>query len=107
LYNLSFLDSVFPATPVQPQRRTIDLTHFTDAGTTKRLMTPMRDASIRGPGLRQAHRQSAQYIALQTLPTLLGLEEHSIQDVQNHMTTSHCIGNDTKTPIDIPDMPLE
>ena len=75
------------------------ITHFTDTRASKILATPMRDAANGGPVLRQAHWQTGQYLALQTLPDLLGVEEHMIQHVQGHQVAGSRVAQQDKTLI--------
>lgn len=69
----------------------LNIIHFTDARLFKILATPMRDAAISGPELRDAHWQVGRYLALSTLPDLLGIEEYKIQHVQGHQVPGHRI----------------
>ncbi|KAI0969474.1 uracil phosphoribosyltransferase-domain-containing protein [Xylaria arbuscula] len=60
--------------------------HATNKGAAKLLMTPTRDASIKGPSLRNFHSRIGWYLAAEFLTEVLGLEEHIISHVQGHKT---------------------
>ena len=59
----------------------IQVHHATDRKAAKLLMTPMRDAKIAGPALREAHRRAGQYLATEFLGDVIGLEEYPIMHV--------------------------
>ncbi|KAI0467603.1 uracil phosphoribosyltransferase-domain-containing protein [Xylaria cf. heliscus] len=65
----------------------------------KLLMTPTRDASIRGPNLRKAHRYIGRYLATEALPQFVGLEEYPISHVQGHLTSGFRLRNEQHTLI--------
>ena len=67
--------------------------------TTKLLTTSMRDASVAGPLLREAHRRVGWHLATTYLPNILGIEESSIAHVQGHRTTGHRIYHEPQTLI--------
>ncbi|KAJ6129566.1 hypothetical protein N7512_002346 [Penicillium capsulatum] len=71
------------------RRDPIEILHRTETAAAKLLMTPMRDKSISGPLLREAHRKAGQYLAMGPLADLIGLETHNIQHVQGSFTTGH------------------
>ena len=75
------------------------ITHFTETRLSRMLATPMRDAANSGPVLRQAHWQTGRYLALQTLPDLLGIEEYMIQHVQGHQVAGSRVAQQDKTLI--------
>jgi uracil phosphoribosyltransferase/phosphoglycolate phosphatase-like HAD superfamily hydrolase len=77
----------------------LNIIHFTDAHVSGILATPMRDAANSGPALRDAHWQTGRYLALQTLPDLLGVEEYMIQHVQGHQVAGTRIAYQDKTLI--------
>ncbi|KIW18413.1 hypothetical protein PV08_02701 [Exophiala spinifera] len=80
-----FDDYILRGSPF-PLINTID---FTNSRVANILATPMRDAANSGPSLRNAHWQTGRYLALFTLPDLLGIEEYMIRHVQGH----HVYGN--------------
>ncbi|KAI1750690.1 uracil phosphoribosyltransferase-domain-containing protein [Xylaria castorea] len=71
----------------------------TNKHATKLLMTPTRDASIRGPNLREAHRRIGWYLATEALPQFVGLEEYPISHVQGHLTSGFRLCNEQRTLI--------
>ncbi|KAI6349329.1 hypothetical protein MCOR31_012102 [Pyricularia oryzae] len=56
--------------------------HVAPSSASKLLSSPMRDASIAGPALQEAHVQAGRYMATHLVSELLGLEEYSIPHVQ-------------------------
>jgi uracil phosphoribosyltransferase len=77
----------------------IQVLHATNRGAAKLLMTPMRDATISGPALREAHRHVGWYLATEFLPEVIGLEDYPIQHVQGHTTTGHQLLHEKQTTI--------
>lgn len=55
----------------------------------KLLASPMRNASIAGPDLREAHFRVGQYLATQLITEAVGLEEYTIPHVQGLTTVGH------------------
>ena len=62
--------------------RFLFLAHATEKGAAKILITPTRDASVQGPALQNAHRRIGEYLAIEFLADIIGLEEYNIQHVQ-------------------------
>jgi uracil phosphoribosyltransferase len=83
------------------RRRTtsLDRHHATDSNAAKLLMTPMRDAKIGGPVLREAHRRAGWYLATEYLTDVIGLEDYPIQHVQGHHTNGHRLFHEQQTSI--------
>lgn len=73
--------------------------HATDSMAAKLLMTPMRDASVAGPGLREAHRRAGWWIAMQHVSEMIGCEETEIIHVQKHLTEGYRLLDEEKTVI--------
>lgn len=73
--------------------------HATDSTAAKVLMTPMRDAGVAGPGLREAHRRAGWWIATQHVSEMMGCEETEITHVQNHRTAGYRLRDEEKTVI--------
>ncbi|KAI2637444.1 uracil phosphoribosyltransferase-domain-containing protein [Xylaria nigripes] len=63
--------------------------HATEKKAAKLLMTPTRDAGVRGPDLQEAHRSIGRYLATELLPEFIGLEKYEIPHVQGHNTTGY------------------
>ena len=91
-----FLDDVFHGRSKHNELRVF---HTTNRGAAKLLMTSMRDASIRGPALRNAHHRAGWYLATEILPDVLGMEEYSIAHVQGHSTSGHRVKDECRTLI--------
>lgn len=91
-----FLNDVFHGNLRHTELRIIDTT---SRGAAKILMTSMRDATISGPALRNAHHRAGWYLATEILPDVLGLEEYAIAHVQGHSTRGHRIRDEDKTLI--------
>lgn len=79
-----FLSSVFCLR--QRQRPRLSFVHSTAKNAAKLLMTPMRDAAVSGPALREAHRRVGQYLAIEYLADTIGIEEYAIRHVQGSHT---------------------
>ncbi|KAJ9302282.1 hypothetical protein DTO271G3_1148 [Paecilomyces variotii] len=75
----------------------LQLRDATDSSAAKLLMTPMRDANIRGPALREAHSKAGSYLAWRFLADLIGLEEVTIRHVQGNNTIGHRLRGEEKT----------
>ncbi|KAK3641776.1 hypothetical protein LTR56_011103 [Elasticomyces elasticus] len=88
----SFID------PITKQRMPTIL-HATDKNVAKLMQTAMRDASIFGPVLREAHRRVGYYLATEYLTEVLGLEECDIMHVQGNKTKGHRLSDEQKTVI--------
>lgn len=77
----------------------LHLVHATDRGATRLLMTPMRDAGIAGPALREAHRRTGWYLAIESLTNVIGVEEFQIPHVQGHDVDGHRLLHESQTLI--------
>lgn len=75
------------------------LLHATEKNAAKVLMTPMRDAKIVGPTLREAHRQVGRYLAAEYLTHVIGIERCLIQHVQGGETDGFRLQNERSTLI--------
>jgi hypothetical protein len=73
--------------------------HATDKNVAKLLMTSMRDASLSGPALREAHHRVGWYLATHFLTEVLGVEDYSIFHVQGHVTNGFRIRDERQTTI--------
>lgn len=71
--------------------------HATNHAAAKLLQTPMRDASLSGPALRDAHYQAGRYLAIHFLSSIIGLEEHEVQHVQGYKVTGHRLSEEPGT----------
>ena len=91
-----FLECVFYRHGGRPG---IHLYHATDRNAAKLLMTPMRDANMAGPVLREAHRCVGRYLAVEFLSDVTGIEEYQIPHVQGHYTSGYRILDEQKTLI--------
>ncbi|CAG8380861.1 unnamed protein product, partial [Penicillium salamii] len=65
----------------------------------KLLMTPMRDAAIAGPALRDAHSLVGWYLAVEFCTQILGTETYHIPHVQGHQTDGFRILHEKDTLI--------
>ena len=94
----AFLDSILNR--VSPSTK-LEVILASDESAAKLLMTPTRDATIRGPALRKAHEKMGWYLTTEFLgrSEILGLEEHKIDHVQGGFTTGHRIKNEATTLI--------
>lgn len=83
----NFLDSILCRR--RSQHTGLQLLHATEKKAAKLLMTPMRDAKLAGPALREAHRRVGWYLATEFLADVIGIEEYPIGHVQGHPTTGY------------------
>ncbi|KAK1772026.1 uracil phosphoribosyltransferase-domain-containing protein [Phialemonium atrogriseum] len=86
------------------RHRAPDLTprilHATGRSAAKLLMTPMRDARVAGPALREAHRRVGWYLATEFLADVAGgVEEHPIPHVQGGTTSGHRLLRERQTSV--------
>ena len=70
-----------------------------DGGAAKLLMTPMRNAEVAGPELREAHRNTGRYLATKYLTNLIGLEEFPTKHVLPRPTSGFRLYHEDKTLI--------
>ena len=70
-----------------------------DDGAAKLLTTPMRDAKVAGPELREAHRNTGRYLATKYLTNLIGLEEYQAEHVLGRPTSGFQLFHEEKTLI--------
>lgn len=81
-------------------RRSTSTFHVaTDMNSAKLLMAPMRDASVAGPSLREAHRRAGWYLAVQFVTEVIGMEEYSISHVGGTTAVGHRLRDEQKTTI--------
>ncbi|GES63612.1 hypothetical protein ATEIFO6365_0007029900 [Aspergillus terreus] len=81
------------------RRGNLHIVHATEKNAAKLLMTPMRDAALAGPGLREAHRQCGRYLALEYVSDLIGVEPCDILHVQGHTTNGFRLAREERTLI--------
>jgi len=91
-----FLDNILSR---HRRRATIPVFHATEKNSAKLLMTPMRDANIAGPALREAHRRVGWYLATEFVANLIGYEEYKIPHVQGHYTSGYRLCDEQQTSI--------
>jgi uracil phosphoribosyltransferase/adenylate kinase len=91
-----FVDSIFYR---RNQHASIQVLHATDRNAAKLLMTPMRDAEVAGPTLREAHRRVGYYLAIEFLADQIGIEEYPIVHVQGHSTDGYRLLHEQRTSI--------
>lgn len=65
----------------------------------KLLATPMRNAAVAGPELREAHRRVGWYLAVEYLADIIGLEECQILHVQDRHTNGFRLQEEKQTTI--------
>ncbi|TLD11504.1 hypothetical protein PspLS_11468 [Pyricularia sp. CBS 133598] len=65
----------------------------------KLLASPMRDASIAGPALQEAHAQAGRFLARQVVAQVIGLEECIIPHVQGQNTIGYRLKAEERTLI--------
>ncbi|KAF5723841.1 PRTase [Fusarium mundagurra] len=94
--DVDFFNSI---TNRRPDRQPLKLFDATDKAAAKLLMSPMRDAAVFGPMLRQAHANVGRYLATEYVSELIGLEDYAIPHVQGHNTTGYFLRNEATTSI--------
>lgn len=73
---------------------------YAEPGAAKLLMTPMRDVAIQGPALREAHRRTGWYLAMNQVTTwCLDVEEYAIQHPHSGQTSGYRLLNESQTCI--------
>ena len=77
----------------------LDVTCAGDKLAAKLLATRMRDNAVAGPSLREAHRQIGQYLAIESVADVLGLEECPIQHVLGHVTSGFQLSHEKQTTV--------
>lgn len=73
--------------------------HATNKNAGKLLATPMRNAMISGPALREAHHRTAYYLANEVLSELIGVETFESAHVQGGFTDGWRIRDEAATTI--------
>lgn len=76
--------------------------HFlcaTDKNAAKLLATPMRDAAVAGPHLREAHRRVGWYLAIEVLADVVDIEKCPIQHVLGRETRGYQLCHEKQTTI--------
>ncbi|KAF2099027.1 hypothetical protein NA57DRAFT_66204 [Rhizodiscina lignyota] len=91
----NFLDAILR----RHHRQTRQVLHATDRNAAKLLMTPMRDARVAGPQLREAHRRVGWYLGTEFLAEAVDTEEYSIPHVQGNETSGYRLTGEEKTLI--------
>ncbi|KAF2137765.1 uncharacterized protein K452DRAFT_291344 [Aplosporella prunicola CBS 121167] len=71
----------------------------TEKNAAKLLATPMRDAAVAGPILRDAHRRVGWYLATEFLTDLIGIEECRISHVLGRPTNGYRLLHEDQTTI--------
>ncbi|KAI2604631.1 uracil phosphoribosyltransferase-domain-containing protein [Hypoxylon sp. NC1633] len=75
------------------------LVDATDRQSARVLMSPMRDANIAGPKLREAHHNVGWYLAIELLTELVGVEEYPMKHVQGNTISGYRLRHEQKTLI--------
>lgn len=86
-------DSIFT------RRNKLHVVDATNRSAAKLLMTPMRNASISGSALREAHRRVGWYLATEFCSEILGVETFAIPHVQGHQTDGYRVLHEKDTLI--------
>ena len=71
----------------------------TDKSAAKLLATPMRDAAVAGPDLREAHRRVGWYLSIEYLVDVIGIEKSPIRHVLGHETRGYQLYHEQQTTI--------
>lgn len=73
--------------------------HATKKNAAKILMTRMRDSSVVGSALRDAHWEAGKYLAIEFISEVIGVEEFQIRHVQSHSVAGHRLLHEDNTLI--------
>ena len=71
----------------------------TDTKAAKLLATPMREAAVAGPNLREAHRSVGWYLGIEFLPDVIGLELCPVQHVLGRQTRGYRLFHEKQTTV--------
>ena len=71
----------------------------TEKNAAKLLATPMRDAAVAGPNLREAHRRVGHYLAIGDMADVIDIEPCPIQHVQGHFLSGYQLFHEKQTTI--------
>lgn len=93
LMSSHFLDMVLGSS------QTLEVAHATKKSAAKLLMSPMRDASLSGSALRNAHHRTGWYLATEFCTQIIGTESYPITHVQGHTIGGHRLLHEKKTLI--------
>ncbi|KAK6329823.1 hypothetical protein TWF730_006120 [Orbilia blumenaviensis] len=93
--DIKFIDSI----TCSRRQNIAQILHTTNRNSAKILMTPMRDAKIAGPALREAHRRVGWYLATEFLMDIIGIEEYPITHVQSNKTSGYRLLDESTTLI--------
>ncbi|KAK3712003.1 hypothetical protein LTR37_009315 [Vermiconidia calcicola] len=77
----------------------LSITNATGKTASRLLASPTRDSLVKGPQLRECHRQAGWYLAIEYLTDLLGLDEKTTQDVHGESTTGYQLQSEQNTRI--------
>ncbi|KAJ5762122.1 uncharacterized protein N7511_005504 [Penicillium nucicola] len=81
------------------RRQPLHVLHATESSAAKLLMTPMRNAMLSGPVLREFHRRVGWYLAIEYCTQILGIENYPIDHVQGHQTSGYQVMHEKETLI--------
>jgi uracil phosphoribosyltransferase/adenylate kinase len=85
--------------PMFTRRNQLHVVDGTHRSAAKLLMTPMRNASMSGPALREAHRRVGWYLATEFCAEVVGVETFAIPHVQGHQTDGYRVLHEKDTLI--------
>ena len=88
-----------PLLRVQTPNDRLQVLLATEKNAAKLLATPMRDAAVAGPNLREAHRRVGHYLAIKYLADVIGIEPCPIHHVQGQTTSGYRLFHEQQTTI--------
>lgn len=71
----------------RPDRQPLGIFDATHRAAAQLLISPMCDATVFDPMLRQAHANVGRYLATEYVSELIGLENYALPHVQGHNKT--------------------
>ena len=96
LPTIDLLDPLVQEMLVSQRLQVIDAT---EKAASKLLMTPTRNAAVKGPSLRSAHHHVGQFLAYEVLAATIGLEEITIKHVQGGDATGYRLRKEDSTVV--------
>lgn len=84
---------------VKKQLGAFGWTHATESMAAKLLMSPMRNAYVSGPALREAHRKAGWWLATQHVSEMIGCEKTGRANIQSRWTEGYRLLGEEKTLI--------
>ena len=99
LFDFQDQDFAISILQARNQQQSLQVLHENDSPAVKLLQTPMRDAAVSGPALRDAHRRAGRFLATWFVTSLIGQETYPIKHVQGKDISGYRLHGEDKTSI--------